>query len=51
LTTVYPYLFLNVTDLGIRNVLLNMFGLVAVFAVVGPIFIAIARLISDKTET
>jgi len=28
-----------------------MFRLVAVFAVVGPIFIAVARLISDRTET
>ena len=51
LTNVYPYPFLNVTDLGIGNVLFNMFGLVAVFAVVGPIFIAVARLISDRTET
>ena len=51
LTTVYPYPFLNVTELGIGNVLLNMLGLVAVFAVVGPIFIAVAHLISDRTET
>ena len=51
LTNVYPYPFLNVTDLGIGNVLFNMFGLVAVFAVVGPIFIVVARLISDRTET
>ena len=51
LTNVYPYPFLNVADLGIGNVLFNMFGLVAVFAVVGPIFIAVARLISDRTET
>jgi hypothetical protein len=42
---------LNVADLGIGNVLFNMFGLVAVFAVVGPIFIVVARLISDRTET
>ena len=51
LTTVYPYPFLNVTELGIGNVLLNMLGLVAVFAVVGPIFIAVAHQISDRTET
>jgi hypothetical protein len=51
LTGVYPYPFLNVTDLGIGNVLINMFGLVAVFAVVGPIFIAVAHLISNRTET
>jgi len=50
LTTGYPYPFLNVTDLGIGNVLLNMFGLVAVFAVVCPIFNAVSRLISDRTE-
>jgi len=51
LTTVYPYPFLNVTELGIGNVLLNMLGLVAVFAVVGPIFIVVAHLISDRAET
>jgi hypothetical protein len=51
LTTVYPYPFLNVTELGIGNVLLNMLGLVAVFAVVGPIFVAVAHQISDRTET
>jgi len=42
---------LNVADLGIGNVLLNMSGLVAVFAVVGPIFIAVGHLISDRTKT
>jgi len=51
LTNVYPYPFLNVADLGIGNVLLNMSGLVAVFAVVGPIFIAVGHLISDRTKT
>jgi len=51
LTNVYPYPFLNVTDLGIGNVLINMFGLVAVFAVVAPIFIAVAHLISDRNTT
>ena len=51
LTNVYPYPFLNVTDLGIGNVLFNMLGLVAVFAVVGPIFIALAHLIPDKPKT
>jgi hypothetical protein len=51
LTNVYPYPFLNVTELGIGNVLFNMFGLVAVFAVVGPIFIGVAHLISDRTKT
>ena len=51
LTNVYPYQFLNVTELGIGNVLFNMFGLVAVFAVVGPIFIGVAHLISDRTKT
>ena len=50
LTNVYPYPFLNVAELGIGNVLFNMFGLVAVFAVVGPIFIAVAHLISDRTK-
>tara|TARA_B110000858_G_scaffold56980_1_gene66348 strand:- start:314 stop:871 length:558 start_codon:yes stop_codon:yes gene_type:complete len=49
-TNVYPYPFLNVAELGIGNVLLNMFGLVAVFAVVGPIFIKVAHLISDRTK-
>jgi hypothetical protein len=28
-----------------------MFGLVAVFAVVGPVFITVAHLISDRTES
>jgi len=51
LTNVYPYTFLDVSLIGIGNVLLNMLGLVAVFAVVGPIFIAVAHLISDRTET
>jgi hypothetical protein len=51
LTNVYPYPFLNVTELGIGNVLFNKFGLVAVFAVVGPIFIGVAHLISDRTKT
>jgi hypothetical protein len=51
LTNVYPYPFLNVTELGIGNVLFNMFGLVAVFAVIGPIFIGVAHLISDRTKT
>ena len=51
LTGVYPYPFLNVTDLGIGNVLINMLGLVAVFAVVGPIFIAVAHLISNRTKS
>ena len=51
LTNVYPSTFLNVAELGIGNVLLNMFGLVAVFAVVGPIFITAAHLISDRTES
>ena len=50
LTNVYPYPFLNVADLGIGNVLLNMLGLVAVFAVVGPIFIAAAQWISDRKK-
>ena len=50
LTNVYPYPFLNVADLGIGNVLFNMFGLVAVFAVIGPIFIKVAHLISDRTK-
>ena len=50
LTNVYPYPFLNVAELGIGNVLFNMFGLVAVFAVVGPIFIKAAHLISDRTK-
>jgi hypothetical protein len=51
LSNVYPYPFLNVTDLGIGNVLINIFGLVAVFAVVSPIFIAVAHLISDRNKT
>jgi hypothetical protein len=51
LTAIYPYQFLNVTDLGIGNVILNMVGFVTVFAVVGAIFIAVAHLISDRTET
>ena len=51
LTAVYPYQFLNVTELGIGNVILNLVGFVAVFAVVGTIFIAVAHLISDRTET
>jgi hypothetical protein len=50
LTNVYPYPFLNVAELGIGDVLFNMFGLVAVFAVVGPIFIKVAHLISDRTK-
>ena len=49
-TNVYPYPFLNVAELGIGDVLFNMFGLVAVFAVVGPIFIKAAHLISDRTK-
>jgi hypothetical protein len=48
LTNVYPYPFLNVAELGIGAVLLNMFGLVAVFAVVGPVFIAVAHLIEPN---
>jgi len=51
LTNVYPYPFLNVAELGIGNVLFNMFGLVAVFAVVGPIFITVANLIPDRINT
>ena len=51
LTNIYPYPFLNVTDLGIGNVLLNMLGLVAVFALVGPIFVVIAHLVSNRAET
>jgi len=51
LTNVYPYPFLNVAELGIGNVLFNMFGLVAVFAVVGPIFITVANLIPDRIKT
>ena len=51
LTNVYPYTFLDVSLIGIEKVLMNMFGLVAVFAVVGPIFIAAAHLISNRTET
>jgi hypothetical protein len=51
LTNVYPYPFLNVAELGIGSVLFNMFGLVAVFAVVGPVFIAVAHLIYDRTKT
>ncbi len=51
LTNVYPYTFLDVSLIGIEKVLMNMFGLVAVFAVVGPIFIAVAHLISNRTET
>ena len=49
-TNVYPYPFPNVAELGIGDVLFNMFGLVAVFAVVGPIFIKVAHLISDRTK-
>ena len=49
-TNVYPYPFLNVAELGIGDVVFNMFGLVAVFAVVGPIFIKVAHVISDKTK-
>ena len=51
LTNVYPYPFLNVAELGIGSVLFNMFGLVAVFAVVGPVFIAVAHQISNRTKT
>tara|TARA_B110000444_G_scaffold1844_1_gene1677 strand:- start:117 stop:743 length:627 start_codon:yes stop_codon:yes gene_type:complete len=51
LTNVYPYTFLDVSLIGIEKVLMNMSGLVAVFAVVGPIFIAVAHLISNRTET
>jgi hypothetical protein len=51
LTNIYPYPFLNVAELGIGAVLFNMFGLVAVFAVVGPIFIAVAHLVSDRAES
>ena len=51
LTNVYPYPFLNVAELGIGSVLFNMLGLVAVFAVVGPVFIAAAHLIYDRTKT
>ena len=51
LTNVYPYPFLNVAGLGIGDVLLNMFGLVAVFAADGPVFITAAHLISDRTES
>jgi hypothetical protein len=51
ITNVYPYPFLNVAELGIGDVLFNMFALVAVFAVVGPVFIAIAHLVSDRTES
>ena len=42
---------MNLAELGIGNALLNMFGLVAVFAIVGTIFIAIAHLISDRIKT
>ncbi len=49
-TNVYPYPFLNVAELGIGDVLFNMCGLVAVFAVVGPIFITVSYLISDRTK-
>jgi len=51
LTAVYPYSFLNVTDLGIENVMLNMVGFVAVFVIIGAVFIAVAHLISNRTET
>ena len=42
---------MNVAELGIGSVLFNMFGLVAVFAVVGPVFIAVAHMIADRSKT
>jgi hypothetical protein len=43
LTDFYPYPFLDVSELGYERVLINMAGLVGVFAALGLLLIAIGR--------
>ncbi len=47
---VYPYPFLNVTELGIGGVLINMAGFMALYALGGAAFIVLGRKISTPNE-
>ena len=44
----YPYPFLNTAELGIARVLLNEFGLLIVFLVLGAILVTGGRLLDRR---
>jgi len=50
LSGIYPYPFLNVTELGLGGVFINMAGFMALYALGGAGFIALGRLLSKPTE-
>lgn len=50
LSGIYPYPFLNVTELGLGGVLINMAGFMTLYAVGGAGFITLGRRISKPNE-
>jgi hypothetical protein len=48
LSGVYPYPFLNVTELGIGQVSINMLGFTAFYALGGAVFIALGRILPNR---
>ncbi len=50
LSGVYPYPFMNITELGMAAVLINMAGFTAFYAVGGAAFIGLGRLLSKSNE-
>ncbi len=48
LTGVYPYPFLNITELGFGGVLINMIGFAFIYAIGGTLFILLGRKMTPK---
>ena len=46
----YPYPFMNVTELGYGQVLVNCAGLLIVFSIIGFLFVVIDRMIDRQTK-
>jgi len=50
LSGIYPYPFLNATELGLGGALINMAGFIALYAIGGAVFIALGRRLSKPNE-
>lgn len=49
-TGVYPYPFLNVTELGIGQVVVNMSGFTVFYAIGAAVFIGVGRVLSRRSQ-
>jgi hypothetical protein len=47
----YPYPFINVTNLGLQQVLINAAGITAIFIAISSLFIMMGNLMSKKNTS